>query len=277
MSQQEFSIDPRKGKSIFLIVGAILVVIILWNKVSETIQTGQAAVKYRQFLGGIDTETTYGEGFHLIAPWDKFVVYNVRQQELTETMTVLSANLLDISLDVTIFYQPIQSKLGQLVKTRGRDYQNEVIKPIMRSVTREVIAKYLPEEINTTKRELIQSEIENQIEKDLTDNYLQLKNVFIKDIQLPVKLRASIEKKLQQEQESLEYEFKLQKATKEAERQKIDAKGKAEANKILSASLTDKILKEKGIEATRELATSPNAKVVVIGGKDGMPLILGNN
>ncbi|GAL01466.1 hypothetical protein JCM19314_1249 [Nonlabens ulvanivorans] len=95
---------------------------------------------------------------------------------------------------------------------------------------------------------------------------------------MPIKIKEAIERKLKQEQESLEYEFRLTKATKEAERQKIDAEGKAVANRILSASLTDKILTEKGIEATLMLSQSPNSKVIVIGGSEsgGLPIILGN-
>ena len=99
--------------------------------------------------------------------------------------------------------------------------------------------------------------------------------MLVRDVTLPNTIKAAIERKLGQEQESLEYEFRLQKATKEAQKQIIEAQGKADANKILSASLTDKILKDKGIEATLELAKSPNSKVVIVGGKDGMPLILG--
>ena len=103
-----------------------------------------------------------------------------------------------------------------------------------------------------------------------------MNEVLVKDVTLPPTIKNAIETKLKQEQESLEYKFKIEKATKEAERQRIDAEGKAAANKILSESLTDKILKEKGIEATLELAKSPNAKTIVIGsGKDGLPLILG--
>jgi regulator of protease activity HflC (stomatin/prohibitin superfamily) len=90
-------------------------------------------------------------------------------------------------------------------------------------------------------------------------------------------IKDAIERKLKQEQESLEYEFRLIKAEKEAEKVRIEAQGKADANRILSASLTDKILRDKGIEATLKLAESPNSKVVIVGGKDGMPLILGNN
>ncbi|MFT7252213.1 MAG: prohibitin 2 [Flavobacterium sp.] len=104
-----------------------------------------------------------------------------------------------------------------------------------------------------------------------------VKRVLVEDVKLPSTIRIAIETKLKQEQESLEYEFRISKAKKEAERQRIDAEGKAIANKILSASLTEKILQEKGIDATLELAKSPNSKVVVIGsGKSGMPIILGN-
>ena len=100
----------------------------------------------------------------------------------------------------------------------------------------------------------------------------------MRDVTLPPTIKDAIERKLRQEQEALEYEFRISKAQKEAERQIIEAQGKADANKILSASLTDKILQDKGIEATLELSKSGNSKVVVIGsGDSGLPIILGNN
>ncbi|MCW8969612.1 MAG: SPFH domain-containing protein, partial [Flavobacteriales bacterium] len=130
----------------------------------------------------------------------------------------------------------------------------------------------------SSKRDIIQEEINIETKKVLDKQHIQLNEVLVRDIMLPPTIKAAIENKLKQEQESLEYEFKLEKAKKEAERQRIDAEGKAKANEILSASLTDKILTEKGIEATLELAKSPNAKVVVVGsGKNGLPIILGNN
>ena len=108
--------------------------------------------------------------------------------------------------------------------------------------------------------------------------FVQLNEILVRDVTLPPTIKDAIERKLRQEQESLEYEFRLEKATKEADRQRIEAEGKALANSILSASLTDKILQEKGIQATVELAKSQNAKVVVVGsGDSGLPLILGNN
>jgi len=102
--------------------------------------------------------------------------------------------------------------------------------------------------------------------------------VLIRSVQLPDKLKEAIEFKLEEEQASFQYEFRLDKERKEAERKIIEARAKADANKILNASLTDKILKDKGIEATLELANSPNSKVIIVGGgKDGLPLILNNN
>ena len=114
--------------------------------------------------------------------------------------------------------------------------------------------------------------------KILDGQYIELNEVLVRDVTLPATIKDAIERKLKQEQESLEYEFRLVTASKEAQKQIIEAKGKADANKILSASLTDKILQDKGIEATLELAKSPNSKVVIVGSsKDGLPLILGNN
>ena len=106
---------------------------------------------------------------------------------------------------------------------------------------------------------------------------MQLNEVLVRDVTLPPTIKEAIERKLKQEQESLEYEFRLESARKEAEKVIIEAKGKAESNRILSASLTDKILQDKGIEATVKLSESPNSKVIVIGsGDSGMPIILGN-
>ena len=107
--------------------------------------------------------------------------------------------------------------------------------------------------------------------------YLNVKRVLVEDVKLPETIKNAIEGKLKQEQQSLEYEFRLVTADKEAQKQRIEAQGKADANRILSASLNDKILQDKGIEATVKLAESPNSKVIVIGsGDSGMPIILGN-
>jgi prohibitin 1 len=121
-------------------------------------------------------------------------------------------------------------------------------------------------------------EIETRLEEKLSNNYIQLNDVLIRNIELPLTLEQAIERKLQQEQESLEYEFRIEKASKEAQRKRIEAEGIRDFQNIVSQSISDELLQWKGIEATTILAESNNAKVVVIGsGDNGLPLILGGN
>jgi regulator of protease activity HflC (stomatin/prohibitin superfamily) len=253
--------------------------IILLAKASVTIKAGHAGVLYQTFGNGVVTDQPpLGEGFHIIAPWNKVFIYEVRQQELSEKMQVLSSNGLEIKLDASAWYQPIYKDVARLHQEKGEEYLQRVIQPAIRSAARSVVGRYTPEQLYSSKRDAIQEEIFEETKKILDKQYVQLNEILVRDVTLPPTIKDAIERKLRQEQESLEYEFRLEKAEKEAERQRIEAEGKARANSILSASLTDKILQEKGIQATVELSKSSNTKVIVVGsGENGLPLILGNN
>jgi len=266
-----------KGILPIVFIGIILLIFI--SKSTVTLEAGEAGVLWKRFAGGVVTDQPpLGEGFHLVAPWNKVIVYETRQQELTEKMKVLSSNGLDIQLEATAWYQPVTAELGFLHQTKGTNYLDRVLKPAMRSATRSVVGRYTPEQIYSSKRDAIQEEIFDETKKIVQDQYIQLNDVLVRDVTLPAAIKDAIEKKLSQEQTSLEYKFKLEIAQKEAEKQRIEAQGKADANRILSASLNDWILKDKGIEATLKLSQSANTKVVVVGGGgDGLPLILGNN
>ena len=257
----------------------IIFAVILLAKSAITIGSGEAGVLYKTFGGGVVTdEPPLGEGFHLVAPWNKVIVYEVRQQELFEKMKVLSSNGLEIQIDASAWYQPITPDLGKLHQEKGENYLERIIQPAIRSAARSVVGRYTPEQLYSSKRDAIQEEIYAETKKILDRQYVQLNEVLVRDVTLPATIKDAIERKLKQEQESLEYEFRLVTAQKEAERQIIEAQGKADANRILSASLTDKILSDKGIEATIKLSESNNSKIIVIGsGEDGLPLILGNN
>ena len=260
----------------------ILIIIdanILISKSAITIGSGEAGVLYRTFGGGVVTdEPPLGEGFHLVAPWNKVFVYEVRQQEVFEKMQVLSSNGLEIKLDASAWFEPKYESLGKLHQDKGEAYVQRILLPTIRSAARSVVGRYTPEQLYSSKRDAIQAEIFEVTKKIVEGQYIQLNEVLVRDVTLPPTIKEAIERKLKQEQDSLEYEFRLITAEKEAKRQIIEAQGKADANKILSASLTDKILQDKGIEATLKLAQSPNAKVVVVGsGESGLPLILGNN
>jgi len=267
---------PKIGIPIIIL---IIVLIILFAKSTVTVDSGQAGVLYRTFDGGVVTEEpALGEGFHIVAPWNKVFIYEVRQQELFEKMQVLSSNGLEIKLDASAWYEPIYSELGKLHQQRGENYLERVIQPAIRSAARSVMGRYTPEQLYSSKRDAIQDEIYTETKKILDGNFIQLNEILVRDVTLPATIKEAIERKLRQEQESLEYEFRLVTADKEAQKVRIEAKGKADANRILSASLTDKVLQDKGIDATLELAKSPNSKVVIVGsGDSGLPLILGNN
>ncbi len=281
MAQQEFGIPEMSKAGKFGIGGIVLIFILLiavW-KSSVNIGYGEAGVLFKTLGEGVVIDQPpLGEGFQLIAPWNKVEKYNTKQQEFFQKdMTVLSSNGLEINLDISVLYQPQLKNLGKLHKTKGTNYVGTVIMPQILAVTRSVVGRYTPEQLYSTKRDAIQKEIYEEMKIELELQYVELNAILVKNVTLPKTIKVAIETKLKQEQESKEYEFRLAKAIKEAERQKIDATGKAEANRILNASLSENILKEKGIQATLELAKSPNSKVVVVGGKDGLPLILGNN
>jgi regulator of protease activity HflC (stomatin/prohibitin superfamily) len=257
----------------------IFLFIVLTNTTFLTIDPGQKGVLFKRFGDGLQKDNVYGQGFHFVAPWNKMYIYDVRIMEEFEEMDVLSKNGLNIEIELSYRFYPTADKIGYLHDEIGKDYISKIIQPEIRSATREVIGQYLPEELYSTKREAIQDEIFNQTKIAIGNKHIVLDAVLIRSVQLPSKLKASIEQKLQEEQEVFQYEFRLLKEKKEAERKIIEAQAKADANRILNASLSSNILKDKGIEATIELSKSPNSKVVIIGdsGSGGLPLILGGN
>ena len=256
---------------------AVIFILFFGTRVTYTVGPGEKAVVFHRFGQGLDKENVKGQGFHFIAPWNTRYIYNVRIQEDLSVMEVLSKNGLTIKTELSYRYKPVDDKVGYVHDDLGTGYHNNIIIPEIRSVTREVIGEYLPEELYSTKRETIEDEIYERAKTSLARKNLYLDAVLIRDVTLPKTLQDAIENKLKQEQMSLEYEFKLEIASKEAERQIIEAEGKAKSNRILSASLTDNVLKDKGIDATLKLSESTNSKVVIVGSSaDGLPLILGN-
>ncbi|MEM1326900.1 MAG: prohibitin family protein [Bacteroidota bacterium] len=270
----------KQGKLVttgILLFFGLLVLIIFSNATFLTIEAGERGVLFKRFSGGLDKENIYQPGFHVIAPWNDMYQYDVREKQLEEAMQVLSSNGLNITVDVTIRFHPAYAEIGDLHEKFGEGYKETLVRPEVRSAVREIVGRFQPEELYSTKRDEVQGLITQNLEKVLADNYIVLKAVLIRDIELPDKVKSAIEDKLEAEQSALKYEFILNQERKEAERKIIEAEAKAEANRILNASLSNNILRDKGIEATLELAKSPNSKVVVVGGEgDGLPLILNN-
>lgn len=262
---------------VFVFIGFVLL-LILTSSTFLTLEPGERGVIFRPFGSGLDKEHLFQPGFHIIAPWNTMFIYDVRENQIEEEMEVLSSNGLNIKVDVTVRIHPDFDKIGELHENFGKDYLNSLVRPEVRSAVRQVIGRFQPEELYSSKREEVQSMIHKDIEENLAKNFVRLRATLIRDIALPDRVKDAIEEKIQAEQLALKYEYILQQERKEAERKIIEAEAKSKANQILNASLTDKILKDKGIEATLQLANSQNSKVVIVGGNgDGLPLILGGN
>lgn len=261
-----------------LVFVGFLLLILLTSGAFVTIDSGQRGVLFRKFGAGLDKENIYQPGFHVIAPWNTMYVYSVREAQLEEKMKILSSNGLNIKVDITVRVNPVYDDIGYLHEKFGKDYINSLVRPEVRSSVRKVLGRFTPEELYSTKRDEVQTQIQTDIDSVLRTNYIDLRATLIRDIELPAKVKTAIEEKIEAEQKALKYEYILAQEKKEAERKIIEAQAKADANRILSASLTDKILREKGIQATLELSKSQGSKTIIVGsGDNGLPLILGGN
>ncbi|NRB61634.1 MAG: prohibitin family protein [Saprospiraceae bacterium] len=258
---------------------SLIVILIFSNATFLTIQAGERGVLFKRFSGGLIKEKIYQPGFHVVAPWNTMFVYDVREKQIEESMSVLSSNGLNIKLDVTVRVNPNYENIGNLHEKFGREFLSSLVRPEIRASVRKIIGRFNPEELYSTRRDEVETQIAAVLDSTLNQNYVEMRAVLIRDIELPEKVRSAIESKIEAEQQALKYEFILAQERKEAERRIIEAEAKAEANRILNASLTSNILRDKGIEATLDLANSPNSKVIVVGGdgSDGLPLILGGN
>ena len=242
--------------------------------------TERAVIFYKFGDTGLDKKNVIKPGFGLKAPWNDLYRFDITDNLVEETIDVLDGSGLSINVDVTMNFHLDYDSVGEIYETYQFDYLRRLVRPVFRSTVRDVMGRYTAEEIYSTKR----AEVENLIQEEASEvlkkpgNNIVMRSLLIRSITLPAQIKSAIENKLQQEQEALAYQYRLEREKSEAERIRIEATGRADANRIINNSLTPNLLKMRGIEATSKLAESPNSKVVVVGsGKDGLPLILGNN
>ena len=230
------------------------------------------------FLGNV-SDNTLKPGVNVVNPVARIIKYSFKTQELKENMTVPSKEGLPVQLEISLLFRVDPAMANDIYKSvEAGDYLNVILTPQFRSVVRGVTSKFEAKALYTGAREQLASEITSELAKNVGNRGIIIEDAPLRQIILPAGLSRSIEEKLQAEQESQRMSFVLQKETQEAERKRIEAKGIADFQVIVSDGINANLLKWKGIEATENLAKSPNTKVVVIGaGKDGLPLILGNN
>ncbi|MBD1544674.1 prohibitin family protein [Roseibium aggregatum] len=268
----------RRLQLYFLIflIGIGVGLALLWNRIVITVHSGEAGVLYR-WVSGTEMNRIYGEGLHVIWPWNRMYIYNVRLQTKERNYTMLTQGGLPIDLQIAVRYRPDLRLLPLLHVTVGPEYLDKVVFPETEAVLRRAVGQYTPEQVYTSKRGFLESIVVSSL-TNVEDRYVIVDDVLVRSVELPPAVRLAVERKLTLSEEEKAYKYRIGIEHKEAERKKIEAEGIRKYQDIIKQSLTEDLLRWQGVQATKDLATSPNSKTVVIGsGKDGLPLILGSD
>lgn len=262
------------------LLGVILILLGALTASVVQIEAGHIGV---QKLFGKVQKTVLRSGLHIINPLVDIIEVDVRTMNYTmsgttdeghktgdDAIRTLSADGLEVIIDLTVLYKVVPNDAPELINKIGLDYEDKIVRPVARTEIRDNAVNYNAVSLYSTKREEFQTLIYESIEKEFKSRGLLLENLLIRNITLPSSVKQAIEQKINAEQEAQKMQFVLQKEKQEAERKRVEAQGIADYQRIISLNLTDKQLKYEQIKALRELATSQNSKIVLMGsGKDG--------
>jgi len=261
---------------LILLIGIGVGLALLWNRIVITVHSGEAGVLYR-WVSGTEMNRIYGEGLHIIWPWNRMYIYNVRLQTKERNYTMLTQGGLPIDLQIAVRYRPDLRLLPLLHVTVGPEYLDKVVFPETEAVLRRAVGQYTPEQVYTSRRGFLESIVVSSL-TNVEDRYVIVDDVLVRSVELPPAVRLAVEQKLTLSEEEKAYKYRIGIEHQEAERKKIEAEGIKRYQDIIKQSLTLDLLRWQGVQATKDLAASPNSKTVVIGsGKDGLPLILGSD
>lgn len=265
-------------------VGVMLVV--LGMLLASVIQIGAGEVGVQSLYGSVSNDILES-GLHIINPLVEVKNFDKKTQNYTmssvhdegdkngdDAIRVLTADGLEVIIDLTVLYRVIPAKTPDILKQIGVDYKNVVVRPITRTKIRDNAVYYDAVSLYSTKRNEFQTRIYNDIEKDFKNRGIQLEQLLIRNINLPESVKQTIESKINAEQESQKMKFVLDKERQEADRKRVEAQGIADYQKIMSNGLTDKQLQYEMIKAQKDIAISPNTKIIIMSGGKGSPIIL---
>ena len=265
-----------RAQSTFSFIGFVVAILIAFTQLFTVIPAGHSGVI--DFFGSV-SDKTLGPGVNFVNPMANVVKFDTRKQEIKEVMNVPSKEGMSVELEISMIFQLKMDKVNQIYKTAGNyeEYLQKLVVPNFRSVVRGVTTKYEAKALYTAERDKLENEMREKLSSVKEIAEITVLSTPLRQITLPRGLTASIEEKLKSEQESQRMTFVLERERQEAERKRIEAKGISDFQTIVSQGISDQLLRWKGIEATEKLANSQNSKVIVIGsGKDGLPIILGN-
>lgn len=272
-----------KSANILRIIGVLLFAFGLFSSMFKQINAGKVGV---QSLYGSVQSGVLESGLHLINPLMDVTDFDIQTQNYTmsavhdegeksgdDAIRVLSNDGLEVVIDLTVLYRILPSDAPKIYKQIGENYSDKIVRPITRTRIRDNAVYYDAVALYSTKRNEFQQRIFKSIEDDFKKRGLVLEQLLIRNINLPASVKTTIESKINAEQEAQKMTFVLQKEKQEAERKRVEAQGIADYQKIISTGLSDKQLQYEQIKAQKEIATSPNTKVIFMNGKNS-PVIL---
>jgi regulator of protease activity HflC (stomatin/prohibitin superfamily) len=300
------------GISVVLMV-MLLTATVLYPYVVITVPSGQVGVLWKRFNGFdaycwcfvgrgtiLEPRELRDEGLHIVWPWDKLFLYDLRLHSTSQTFNAISKDGVSVAAQISIRFQLLHNSVGVLHKFIGPGYLASVVAPEIGSQAREVISQYTAQEVYTS-REAIQEKIRTNAQKslgthlnsliqpeameqpdpkhfnDFLQNSIQILDTLVLSIELPPAIVAAINRQTEQYYQIQEFKFRVEREAQESKRKQIEANGIAAFQRTVSQGISDSYLRWRGIEATLALAQSANTKIVIIGsGKDGLPIILGN-
>ncbi|MEZ0611077.1 prohibitin family protein [Fibrella sp. WM1] len=266
------------------VVGVILVLLGLLTASIRQIDAGQVGAVS---LFGSVSDRVLQPGLNLVNPLASVTEFDVKTQNYTmsadydegekhgdDAIRVLTADGLEVVVDLTVLYRVVPTEAPRIFREIGTDYNDKIVRPVTRTRIRDNAVYYDAVALYSTRRDEFQGRIYKTIESDFKKRGLMLEQLLVRKINLPNSVKQTIESKISAEQEAQKMQFVLQKERQEAERKRVEAQGIADYQKILSTGLSDKQLQYEAIKAQRELAASPNTKIVVMGGRGNAPLLL---
>lgn len=266
--------STRRNGLLAYSLGLIILVVLLWPYMVVTIHSGEIGVKYSPLFGGTVMGKTYAEGLHLLLPWDTMYVYDTRLQHEDIDIPVLSRGGLSVDMKVSVYFAPIVERVAELHHDIGPDYKKMLIRPIVSSAIRNTVGGYWPEDLYTTAPLKLQDELMVQAVEQMARKPVIIDSIVVRGISLPDQVNQAIDLKFSAEQEYLRYKYVLLKAAEQMKESYIRAESIRMFQDIVNGGMTDAYLRWAGIEATKALAASSNAKFVITGGRDGLPVIL---
>jgi regulator of protease activity HflC (stomatin/prohibitin superfamily) len=267
-------------------IGFVFILIGILTSCVVQIDAGQVGV---QKLFGKVQNRILQSGLNFINPLVDVIKLDIKTQNYTmsgiqdeghkqgdDAIRVLTSDGLEVTIDLSVLYRVIPADAPQLLNQTGEDYEDKIVRPITRTRIRDNAVYYEAVALYSTKRDEFQQRIFKSIEDDFKKRGLFLENLLVRNITLPASVRATIEQKINAEQEAQKMQFVLQKEKQEAERKRVEAQGISDYQRIISESLTERQLQYESIKAQLELAKSQNAKIIIMG-KGNTPVILNPN